>query len=116
MPFTEGQFEFKDNLGSTEVFGGPEGTSIGTVSTSVTNVPAAVGKIISGYQIQVISNDNNNLLISFDSGNTFSFVEMRRRNFRSSDVKGEIRQIQLKTTGGTISDAKFEFVLNFEED
>ena len=111
----ESVFEIKDNQGTTVVFGGPGGISIGSVTTSETSVPASAGTIISGYQIQIIDKDDNDLLISFDSGTTFSFLEMKKNNFRSSDLKGEIKQLVIKSTAGSISDAKFEIILNRED-
>ena len=37
------QFEYADNQGTTEVFGGVAGTSTGNWTTSNKNVPAAAG-------------------------------------------------------------------------
>ena len=115
MANAEGQFELKDNAGSTVVYGGPGGTSIATLTTSDTNVPTAADKIISGYQIQVLDGDSNDILISFDDGTTHSLIEMKKRNFRSANLKGDIKQLKLKTTAGTIADSKYELIINFED-
>lgn len=94
------QFESSDNIGSTVAFNG-------TATTSVQSIPAVADKIISGFGLTV---SGNNVEISTDGGATF--FRLPRRASITWDVKGEIRQIQIRTSSGSTD---FDFLINFED-
>jgi hypothetical protein len=95
-----GEFEIRDNEGSSEV-------ESGTATTTPTAYPTTPGNIISGVSLQVGLTD---IQISFDGGTTYFNVE--RRGFFSHNVKGNITQVTLKTLSGT---SDFELLLNLED-
>lgn len=100
MAETTPQFEQVDNAGRTENFSG-------TATTSPVNVPAVANEKISGYL--VVAQDKN-LQVSDDGGTTyFTFDD---GDAMAWDVKGEITQIQVKTSSGT---ADYKIKINFEE-
>jgi hypothetical protein len=101
MPESEGQFEQKDNLGSTVAFNG-------TATTTPANVPAVAGNIISGFSIW---NDGGvSIQISFDGGTTFH--DHDKKSFLSHNIKGEPTQLIFKTVS---SSAAYRVVINFED-
>ena len=107
--------EVKDNVGSNVIHGGPGGTAIADLTTSTLNVPTSAGNAISGYALEVLSNDANDILLSLDGGTTFMLIEMRKGVFVSSNVKGAITQIKLKSTASTIDDANYQMIIDFED-
>jgi hypothetical protein len=92
--------EISDNLGSTVAY-------TGTATTSVQNVPSVADKVISGFGLTV---SGNNVQISVDGGTTFFNVP--RRGSITWDVKGEIQQLQIKTSFGSTD---FDLLINFED-
>lgn len=96
-----GEFEVKDNSGSTVA-------EEGTATTTVQSVPSSPGNIIAGLSSW---NDGSvPLEISFDGGTTY--FKQDKKSFFSHNVKGEVRQLQVRTASGT---AGFRFILNLEE-
>jgi len=101
MSESEGQFEYKDNLGSTVPING-------TATTTPANVPAADGFIISGFSIW-----NDGVVpieISFDNGVTFHSHD--KKAFWSHNVKGQPLHLVFKTLSST---AAYRIVINFED-
>lgn len=94
------QTEIKDNVGSTEGFSG-------TATTSVANIPSIAGNIISGFMFQVTG---SNVQISADGGTTFFDLPKNATGFK--DVKGEITQLQIKTSSGS---APYSLWVDFED-
>lgn len=92
--------EVVDNEGSTKV-------ETGTASTTVAAVPAVADKVISGFAIDNIG--TNDILISMDGGSTFKTVN--KKAFFSWNVKGNIKQLFVKTLTGT---SDYEIVINYE--
>jgi hypothetical protein len=98
---SESQFEQKDNQGSTVAVNG-------TATTVVANVPAVAGNIISGFSVW---NDGAvPLQISFDGGTTFH--DHDKKSFMSHNIKGEPRQLQVKTASST---AAYRILFNLED-
>ena len=96
-----GQIEVSDNEGRSEAFSG-------TATTSVTNIPSSAGQKISEALVAV---DGNNVQISFDGGT--SFWDVPKKAAFAWDVKGEITQIQIKTSSGSTD---YSILVNFEVD
>ncbi len=109
------EVETKDNSGTMVVHGGPGGTAISDLTTSDLNVPSSAGNVISGFSIECINKDANDILISYDGGTTHELFEMRRGNFKSSNITGNITQLDLKSTASTIDDAGYQIVLFLED-
>jgi len=95
------QFEGQDNVGRTQVYAGTAG-----IVESL--VPLASGQIISGVGIDNVS--NTEFLVSFDGGTSFKTID--KSSFLSWNIKGEIRQLRVKTLSGT---ADYEIIINFED-
>lgn len=102
MAITAGNnFEISDNVGSTVVYSG-------TANTTPANVPSSAGNVISG--IGVDNTGSLDMQISMDGGTTYKTVG--RGEFFSWDVKGQIKQVQVKTPTST---STYEIVINFED-
>lgn len=96
-----GQFEISDNSGSTEAF------SV-TATTSVQSVPSTPGEIISGFMFSV---NGNNVEISADGG--VSFFKLPKDAVGAKDIKGEITQLQVRTSSGSTA---LELWIDFEDE
>lgn len=94
-------FEISDNEGSTVVYSG-------TATTTPANVPSSAGAIISG--IGVDNTGTLDLLVSMDGGTTYKTIG--RGEFFAWDVKGDIKQLSVKTNTSTTT---YEIVLNLEK-
>lgn len=95
-----GQHEVSDNCGSTVAFDG-------TATTSVSLVPAVAGEAISQIYFNAIG---RNLEVSFDNGTTFYAFD--RKDRFTWDVKGEITQLQIRTSSGS---SDWSAIINFED-
>ena len=100
MAEVEAAFEVKDNVGRSESFSG-------TATTVVQNIPSVSGEIISGV---IFVAEENNIEVSFDSGT--SFFQLDRNDVLNLDVKGEIRQFQVRAISGN---RDFKCIVNFED-
>lgn len=100
MAFAESEFEIKDNQGSSVPFNG-------TATTTPQNIPAVAGNVISGF---VLSVDGQNVEVSTDGGSNYYAVP--RNGSISWDVKGEITQIQVRTSSGSTG---FSGIVNLED-
>ena len=106
-----GEFEIADNSGASVVYGGA-GTSIPNVTTTPANVPAVADKVISGVSITTFNIGGRSLEVSFDGGTTF--LRIKKKSFQSIDVKGEPKQLVVKSDAGTIDANEIQFAINFE--
>lgn len=95
-----GNFEISDNRGATTAYEG-------TATTSVANVPSSAGNAISQC---LIKSEGNNLQISFDDGT--SFITLDKSEALTWDVKGEITQLQIKTSSGSVN---YRILINTED-
>lgn len=107
------QFETQDNAGSSEVFGGAGGTSLGTITTTPQNVPSVADKVISSYIVVTDGIGGRELLVSDDGGTTFFAVP--KKSSLEWDAKGFVTQIQIKSDSSTIDGADVQIKINFEE-
>lgn len=107
-----GQFETSDNFGATVVHGGLNGIAYSTIDTTGVNVPATAGGKIDSFTITVRNIGTKQLLVSYDGGN--SWQTFFRHQSRGVNVKGELAQLLVKSSTGTIDDTKVEFVINTE--
>lgn len=96
-----GTVETKDNDGSTVAYSG-------TATTTVSNIPAIAGNVISGCEI--VNRGSINLEISFDGGATYATLE--KKESLSWDIKGNITQIKVKTLVDT---TVYGCIINFED-
>jgi len=92
--------EVVDNEGSTVV-------ETGTATTTPANVPSAADKIISGFAVDNLGSES--LSVSMDGGTTFKAV--KKKEFFSWNVKGNITQLVVKTLSGSTA---YEIVINHE--
>ena len=96
----ESQFELKDNLGSTISYSG-------TATTTPASVTGGPGNIISGALITAVG---SNVEVSFDLGTTY--YPLPRNATMSWDAKGEIRELFIRTSGGS---RQYACIINFED-
>jgi len=80
---------------------------VGTATTSVASVPSVAGNAISQCLIRAL---DKNIEISLDGGTTFLMME--KNDALTWDVKGEITQIQIKTSVAT---GAYRMLINTEE-
>lgn len=99
MAISNGVVETEDNKGSTVAYSG-------TATTSIANIPSSADKIISGFALK---NGLSDVQLSFDGGTTYFTVD--RRGFFSTNIKGEITQVKIKTASGT---SAYEALVQFE--
>lgn len=102
MAISNGNFvETSDNVGSTKAYQG-------TASTTPSLVPAVADKVIS--QMGVTNTGSVDLQISFDNGLTYT--NLLKKEFLSWDVKGNIKQLYVKTLASTTT---YDILINFED-
>jgi len=92
--------EGADDSGATTAF-------TGTATTAVQSIPATADKVISSVTFAV---DGKNVQISAD--NEESFFNVPDKSMGSKDIRGGIRQIQIKTSSGSTD---FDFWIDFKE-
>jgi len=89
-----------DNTGRTEAF-------TGTATTTVQSIPLVAGEVISSFVFAV---DGKNVKISADD--ELSFFNVPDKGMGSKDVKGGIKQLQVKTSSGSTD---FDLWVDFKE-